>query len=145
MLRVDRKNKLKDGWGVPYGVAQYCQLYTGERRDLPFPTSGGFLDSDPDVIKKELVGGTELFLGDVLCFDNSYCHYTLPSRALRAALGLRLTWGPPTYNGYFLQERPLDGITGTEVNRQTQANICHGLKIGDLIPLHLLRRRSSFR
>jgi hypothetical protein len=145
MLRVDRKNKLEDGWGVPYGIPEYCQLYTGERRDLPFATAGGLLGSDPDVIKDELVGGAELSIGDVLCFDNSFCHYTLPSKAFRAALTLRLTWGAPTYNGYFLQERPLDGLTGMEINRQAQANVCHGFKIGDLIPQALLRRRGSFR
>ena len=145
MLRVDKKNKLEDDWGVPYGIAEYCQLYTGERRRLPFATDRGLLESDPDVIKNELVGGSELSLGDVLCFDNSYCHYTLPSNAHRAALSMRMTWGPPTYSGYFLEERPLDRLTVTEANRKAQADVCKGYKIRDVIPPYLLRRRGSFR
>jgi hypothetical protein len=32
-----------------------------------------------------------------------------------------------------------------EINRQAQANVCHGFEIGDLIPQSLLRRRGSFR
>lgn len=144
MLRVDRKNKVEDNWGVPYGIPEYCQLYTGERRSLPFATDLGCLASDPDGIKDELVGGEQLEVGDVLCFDSSFCHYTLPSRALRAGLSLRFTWGPPTYSGYFLQTRPFDGLTGTEVSRQAQADVCEGFKAGDMIPQPLLRRRGAF-
>jgi hypothetical protein len=144
MLRVDRKNRLARDWGVPYGVPEYCHLYSGERRRLLFPTESGRLSSDPAGIRNELMGGDAIGPGDVLCFESSFCHYSLPSRALRAALSVRFTWGQPRYSGYFLEPRPLDGMTTTEATRLAQADACRGLRSGDLIPLPRLRRRGSF-
>lgn len=133
MLRVD-PNVLGEGWACGSGTNQYTQMWTGERKDLPFEHKNGVLEKDIE----RAVGGRDLNAGDVLYFDNSYCHYSLASKAYRVALAIRFSLGVPTYNGYFEQSRQLEGQTHAESNRLAMKAAFKGVKVGESIPTEKL-------
>ncbi|XXT21091.1 hypothetical protein WME94_05910 [Sorangium sp. So ce429] len=128
MLRVDPR-PLPDGWGCPPGLAQLEDFSTGDTRPLPFAHEHGVLAAD----LKDAVGGRELRVGDVLFFDSQHCHYTLAARAKRVGLAVRFSVGAPVYNGYFGEQRPLDGRSQTEHNRRALAAAFAGIKAGEVI------------
>jgi hypothetical protein len=128
MLRIDPE-PLEDGWACPSGVGEVVQLWTGERRSLPQPASHGILLEDMPGAR----AGAALEVGEVLVFDNRHCHYTLPSRACRVALAVRLCRGIPVYNGYFAAPRPIDGRALSEANRRSIAQLFQGIDEGGSI------------
>ncbi|AUX44990.1 uncharacterized protein SOCE26_064690 [Sorangium cellulosum] len=128
MLRVDPR-PLPDGWACPPGLAHLADVSTGDTRPLPFAHEHGVLAED----LKDVVGGRELRVGDVLFFDSQYCHYTLASRARRVGLAVRFSVGAPVYNGYFCEQRPLDGRSQTEHNRRAFAAAFAGAQAGEVI------------
>lgn len=139
MLRVDPR-PLPPRWACGSGTNVYTQMWTGEERPLPFEHDDGRLIDD----LPEAVGGRDLRPGDVLHFDNSCCHYTLPSKAYRVGLAVRLCRGQPVYNGYFDEPRPLEGATHGEENRLAMKAAFTGLRRGDEVPLeNLLKRRNG--
>lgn len=139
MLRVDPR-PLPDGWGCPPGLAQLENISTGDSRPLPFAHEHGVLAAD----LKDVVGGCELKIGDVLFFDSQYCHYTLAARARRVGLAVRFSVGAPVYNGYFYEQRPLDGRSQTEHNRRSLAAAFTGVKAGEAIDAGRLVNRFDY-
>jgi hypothetical protein len=128
MLRVDPR-PLEDGWACPSGVGRLVNIWSGEERPLPPEAGNGILLDDLPFAR----GGTELETGQVLLFDNRYCHYTLPSRARRVALALRLCRGVPISNGYFSRPRPLDGRASSERNRESICRLLQGKRDGQSV------------
>lgn len=135
MLRLDDA-ALADGWGCPSGYPSYLNVWTGEEVKLSFPYRqtqiGMILEEDLD----SYYGGGSINVGDTLLFHNSHCHYTVPSKAYRLGLAVRIVDGAPISSGYFTERRPefptnLGGSQNLEFLREQFAHCA----AGDPLPL----------
>lgn len=129
MLRLDPQ-PMSPGWACAPGRSDRIHVWNGETQPLPYGLSDGRLREDlPGAI-----GGAALQVGDILLFHNAHAHYTLPSRARRVGLALRLCQGVPVYNGYFAEPRPLDQRSASEGNRRSIAALLRDLPPGTEVP-----------
>lgn len=136
MVRLD-PTPVENGWACAPGTLEYTQVWTGETRPLSFTHSRGRLTEDLE----GALGGKDLQVGDVLYFDNAYAHYTLPARAQRVGLALRLTHGIPVYNGYFSAPRPLDGQAASDHVRRQFENLLRDYQEGQEVPPEVFLER----
>lgn len=127
MVRLD-PIPLEKGWSSGYGSpTHYTHLVTGEKKPFRFPNIGGQLFDDVE----GAIGGRDLEVGDILFFDNAYCHYSLASQASRVGLAIRLCCGAPTYNGCFEIPGPMDNDTMVEPYLRPRFQ---GFRSGDEVP-----------
>lgn len=136
MVRLD-PNPADDGWAAAPGTFRYTHIRTGETRPLAFQHDRGRLQADLE----GALGGSELRPGDALYFDNAYAHYTLPSRARRVGMAIRMTIGEPVYNGYFDIPGPLDGQASSEWVRAQLKELFSDFSPGESVPRELILDR----
>lgn len=136
MVRLD-PNPMDDDWVAAPGTFRYTHIRTGETRPLAFEHDEGRLQVDLD----GALGGSDLRPGDALYFDNAYAHYTLPSRARRVGMAVRMTQGPPVYSGYFDEPGPLDGQASSDWVRVQLKDLLCDFRPGEVVPRELILDR----